>query len=141
MRYIKQFESFFDQTELKKLNKHLIDVIKKFGYENTGYLDNGWETEFDNHSHTIFKIKLSINNFTNHVFIQLEIDAALVDTFAQDLIKYLRQIKGIKILRVDSGVGVNYTIFKIFDKDVDKIINQITKEDLEQFIQSNKFNI
>ena len=38
-------------------------------------------------------------------------------------------------------IGVNYTTFKILDKDVDKIIKQITKEDLEQFISSNKFNI
>ena len=146
MKHIKQFENFFDETELKKLNKHLIDIIKEFGYENKGFLDNGWETEFDNNSKYIFKIKLNINNFdadlTNkNLFIQLEIDAVLIDTFAQNLIEYLTQIKGIKILREDRGVGVNYTIFKIFDEDVDKIINQITKEDLEQFIQSNKFNI
>lgn len=141
MKYIKKFESLLDETELKKLNWHLINVIKKFGYENKGYLDRGWETEFDNNSGYIFKIKLNMNNFSKNLFIQLEINALLIDTFAQNLIKYLTQIKGIKIIREDLKVGVNSVYFKIFDKNVDKIINQITKEDLEQFIQSNKFNI
>lgn len=141
MKHIKQFESFFDETELKKLDWHLINVIKKFGYENKGYLDRGWETEFDNNSNTIFKIKLSINNFTKQLYIQLEVNALLIDTFAQNFIKYLTKIKGIKIIREDLKVGVNSVYFKILDKDVDKIITQITKEDLEQFILSNKFNI
>jgi hypothetical protein len=141
MRYIKQFESFFDETELKKLNQHLINVIKKFGYENAGFLDSGWETVFDNNSGVIFKIKLKINNFTNRVFIELVVNAALIDTFAQNLIKYLTQIKGIKFVREDKGVGTNWVYFNILDKDVDKIIKQITKDDLEKFISSNKFNI
>ena len=153
MKYIKQYENFEDQIELKKLLSHLISIIKEYGYTEQNYIQTGtWETEFHNKESVLkdskyaFGIKMNIDYFSKRPFINFEISVPLriSDPFAIFFLTYLKTIKGMKILKekhITIFSGIDKIFFKILDKDVDKIIRQITKEDIDSKLELIKYNI
>lgn len=146
MKYLKQFENFSNETELKKLLSHLISVIKEFEYQEKNYLDRGtWETEFYKDSKYSFRIKMKIDIFTKKPYINLKITIPLkfLDPFVNAFGEYLKTIKDMTLIRERENLPwkISELEFKILDKDVNKIISQITKEDIEFKLLNNKFNI
>ena len=147
-RFIKMYESFFDnQDELKKLHSHIILIMNELGYTYENYLDSGsWETEF--YKDTLYSIcfKFKIDTFSKNHFIRMITVISLrnTDPFATFIVKYLKTIKGIKVIKEEYNIGsmpVNDVEFKILDKDVDKIIKQININDIELKFNANKYNL
>lgn len=150
MKYLRIYEHFLNNKDvLKKLHSHIISIINEFGYTHENYLDSGtWETEFyrGEDSTYSFCFKFKIDTFSKNHFIKMIIVMSLrnEDPFATFIVDYLKTIKGIKVIKEEYNIGsllVNDVEFKILDKDVDKIIKRITKEDIELKLNSNKYNL
>ena len=153
MKYIKQFENIENEVELKKLLSHLCSIIKDYGYAEENYIDNGkWETDFHSKESVLkntkyaFGIKLHTDNFYKRPFINLEITVPLriSDPFAIFFMGYLKTIKGMKIIKeehISIFSGIDKIFFKILDKDVDRIIRQINKKDIDSKLELIKYNI
>lgn len=145
---IKKFENFMgdSQKDLKKLLSHLITVIKEFGYKENNYIDNStWETEFYKGSEYSFCIKLKLN-YKNDIDLSLVQSLTNYDNFSNIMSEYLKTIKGVKFIGEEEPVIVNLFIgtrykYSIKNINVDKVINQITKENINLSITSNKYNL
>lgn len=146
MKYLKLFiekNSEYEKRELLiKDSKRLLQFFNKLfeslgydyaGYDYAGYLENNSHTsEYRKSGDYIFSIK-----FYSREKISFEISRSLanIDPIVDALSQIIQTIKGVKIM----NIGVNYISFDI--KNVDNIINNLSKEDLEVMIQSNKFNL
>jgi len=151
MKYIKIFENYDNQAELKKLLSHLISIIKNYEFSEENYLDRGkWETQFYHISKNdiagkyVFSIILSINNFSRYPFIDLIIKGKNND-FAIFFKEYLKTLTGIKIIKDEILFPTTLMTVKceynINNKDVNKVIKQITKENIDLQLNANKYNL
>lgn len=149
MKYLSIYEDFFNyDTELKKLLIHLTSIIKKYEFREENYLDRGkWETHFYTISKNniageyVFNIILSINNFSRYPFIDLIVTGNDND-FAIFFKEYLKTITGIKIIRDEILFSTAWRCeYKINNKDVNKVIKQITKENIDLQLNANKYNL
>lgn len=149
MRYIKMYEDINEyERDLKKLLSHFISIIEEFGYNGKNYLDRRtWETEYYKGPEYSFCIKLKLDILSKNHDIDLSLIQSLVvdDDFSVQLAEYLKTINGIKFIREDDNpfgnkLGTRYE-YRIKGGNIDKIISQITKEDIELKTMSNKYNL
>ena len=152
MKYIKIFENYDNQAELKKLLSHLISIIKNYEFREENYLDRGkWETQFYHISKNdiagkyVFSIILSprifTNNFSRYPFIDLIIKGNNND-FAIFFKEYLKTLTGIKIIKDEILFSTVWRCeYNINNKDVNKVIKQITKENIDLQLNANKYNL
>ena len=148
MKYIKLYDSEFskartpvsDMDELKKLLSHLRKILEELGWEYEGYLDG---RKFD----AQFSMSLGEDRFKNmfHVFIYSELGGKILeikrhkkDEKSKFLEDYLMTINGIEEDYYDQNI---ITSCSFWINDVDEIIKQISKDNIELFIDTKNFNL
>lgn len=147
---IKIFEDFEKtDVELKKLISYFQTFIESFGYTVQNYLDRRtWEMEFFNSPSYSFCMKMKIDMFSKNYDIDLTLINSLAtdDPFSIQLAEYLKTISGIKFIREEHNpfgnkLGTKYEYSIKGNINIDKIINQLNKEDFELKTSSNKYNL
>ena len=132
MKYIKLFENQDNIDICKMLLSHLTKVFNQLDYDYYNYLVYGlYETEFqDSNKENLFKF--IYDPYTKHFSIRL-FDSTDEVLFIPE---YFKTITGLKF---QDTKYFNRYIYDILD--VDKAIEQISKEDFELKFTSNKYNI
>jgi len=149
MKYLKYYEDLDTiESDLKKLLSHLASIIKEFGYDESNYKDGRtWETEFYKGPQYSFCIKLKVDFFskTHDIDLSLIQSIAVDDEFSIQLAEYFKTIGGINFISEDSNpfgktLGSKYE-YSIKGGNIDNIIKQITKENIELKTTANKYNL
>jgi len=131
MKYIKLFENQDNIDICKMLLSHLTNTFEEIGYDYNNYLVYGlYETEFDKNKENLFKFIYDAH--TKQFSIRL-FDMADEVLFIPE---YFKTITGLKF---QDTKYFNRYIYDIID--IDKAIEQISKEDFELKFTSNKYNI
>lgn len=146
MKFLKTYDNYIpteyelNLQKLKILIKHFTEIIEKLGFNYENYIDKQkYEVEFNHNFEYIFYLSMEIDIF-KHDNIILKIKNSLKHNFSIVLfiIEYLKNINGIKFINYDNNFTYTYQI-KI--KDVDKIINQVTIEDIKYKLEGDKYNL
>lgn len=150
MKYIKVYEDINEiESDLKKLLSHFISVLSSFDYDYKSFLDRReWQTEFYKGPEYSFCIEMKVDIFTKKHDIDLSLVQSLAtdDEFSFQFSEYLKSINGIKFIKEEKNpfktnkLG-NVYYYTIKGGNVNNIIKQITKEDIELKIMSNKYNL
>ena len=143
MKYIKTYEDSFDDNprlpDLLKLITYLKKVFQGFGYTLDDWYRNidMYELYFNFKKGRAFDI---IGDYsTTLIFLKVVMRIASTDDILAKFIpEYFKTIDGLKLYREDKDFFT--TTFQIVG-DVDDIISQITKEDIETKIESIKYNL
>ena len=152
MKYIRIYENYNDETEIKKLLTHLISIIKSYGFREENWLDNRcWETQFYIDNTYIFRIALKLNIFSSSIRLDvIEGDAPALplvefestSDFFNFFIKLLKTINGVTLIEVEEYFSdLKRYEYKIDNKNVDTVIKLLTKENFKIAKNSNKYNI
>ena len=139
MKYLKKYENINPRLDdLKKLLDHLTKVIKRFGYDYSNFFEHfKYEVEFRNEKELVFTIEGDFSVSLIYLSVNLRI-GSFDDDLSKFFSEYFKTIDGLTLYNESSSFFV--TTFRI-DGDVNEIIKQITKEDIEMKYQGNKFNI
>jgi len=134
MKYIKTFERVEKTKDLKKLFNHLVDVFSEYyAYQIQKYQNVIKEVLFYNtESKFVFSLKISFED--RHLIVSAN---DITTGICSYILHYFDTINGIK--RLEKGTHRNY--YSIMGKNVDNIINQISKDDFELKHSVSKFNI
>jgi len=151
MKYLKTFEAIdrvkildFNDTfvnQIKKLYSHLINIFDDLGYDYNNYYDNGsYETLF-NYDNVDERFKLTLNPKNQTLEVEISESNLLYIT------NYFKTIDGLSEIR-SSDIYSHQTrsiftaeiIFKI-TKNIDYIISQISKDDFQLKMNTNKYNL
>jgi len=141
MKYIKKYEDLnlaheFDINESKRLLSHLIKIFNEIGYDNSNYYDRGkHESEFFENSHFLFLISVEAK-YQKILSITISILGNRNETVSF-IPKYFDSISGLKKLHNSLSDVFDYEIIG----DVDDIIDQISTDNFEIKINSNKYNL
>lgn len=126
------FEKHWTEEEIQpvKLIEKLINIFKKLGFEERYVNQNNYDvTYFDLNNETIFYIKGGLGR-NKIAFNSLGEDFTLF----KKLRNYFRTIDGLNIEDY-------FFYFDIIIEDFDKVMSQITFEDMELKMNSEKYNI
>jgi len=129
----KIFEKYWTEEEIKptKLIQHLVKIFEHFGYSPSYHGTDNNVTYFEKDDDTDFYIKGGLGSKT------LVYQILQQNDFTLFFPKYLSTISG---LSLDFYVkGSNF--LEIFLKDIDKVIDQITIDDIEMNLSVKKYNL
>jgi len=140
MRYIRTFEDSFGKNprlhDLYKIINYLKILFQDFGYEyNRGYSIN--ELEFKNKKGRVFDINGDYSTTLIFLSVVMRIESTN-DILANFIPEYFKTIDGLKLYREDNDFFS--TTFQIVG-DVDDIISQITKDDIEMKLKTKSYNL
>ena len=139
MKYLKLYEEITNTRlpDLKKLLDHLVEVFTNIGYYHNNFLSDELETHFvtKDSGSRIFDL---LGDYSS-AFIIIKIIIRIASNATDKQIpEYFKTIDGLKLYSEDKDWYS--TTFQIVG-DVDDIISQITKEDIETKIESIKYNL
>jgi len=140
MRYIKVFEDFDDNprlSDLLKLLKHLKYIFQDFGYQLEFWNNDKYESYFKNKKGRVFDIIGDYSSQLIFLKVVMRIESPN-DTLAKFIPEYFKTIDGLKLYREDKDFFT--TTFQIVG-DVDDIISQITKDDIEIKLKTKSYNL
>jgi hypothetical protein len=144
MRYIKTYEDSENieelKKDLKKLLLHIRRILNNYYSSTVDFGDDQYSIYFSNISvptQRVIDIQGEFSSSLTFLSITLRI-GSIYDDFPKFLQEYFKTISGLELY--NESPSFYNTQFKITG-DMDDIINQISKEDIEIKSNSNKYNI
>ena len=143
MKYLKRFESLSDEYkyeyEIKKLLTHIIKVFVELGFDYNNWYDRGeYETIFKKDSTRAFNI--TINPYRKTLKLELSYNYQYMYDYFKSLSGLVETSSTPVIMR-----SMNMYVKHIINFDIkwkpSKLIKQISKEDFEMKMNSNKYNL
>jgi hypothetical protein len=147
MKHLKIYENYIPSEydvnleKLKILLKHFRIVLEEFGFNYRNYVDgHTYEIEFDDQNDDyVFYLNMKIDSFQkNNIILQFKKSLAHKNNIVTFITEYLKNINGIKFISYDNSHTYTYYINI---KDVDKLINQISVNDINFKLNANNYNI
>jgi hypothetical protein len=134
MKYIKTYE---DNKELNKIISRFIEVLPKFGFDYSSYGSYGnLSTEFflDN----VWKFTLATNVDVRPEQLKIYPHPYAIEN--QFMIDFLKSLDGLKLINSIDSIRFQTYTFEVVG-NIDHIIIQITKENMEYFMSVGKYNL
>lgn len=143
MIHLKLFEDLNPKLdELKLLYSHLIDIMKDFGYDYSGYYDRGkYSAEFSINLQHILILEISVHFGKQYI----QINRMSSDDQTEVFPEYLKTIKGLKNTENRSLNKIIEEYNFIVTGKIQSIIKRINKEDIEKLSdllnRKNEYNL
>lgn len=147
MKFLKEYQNYIpteydvNLEKLKMLLNHFTSIFIEFDFNYRNYFKGQtYEVEYDDlNDDYIFYLGMKINLFKrNEIVLQIKKSLSQKNKIVNFITEYLKNINGIKFISYDNSHTYTYYINV---KDVDKLINQISVDDIEFKMDANKYNI
>ena len=147
MKFLKTYEDYIPSEydvnleKLKILLKHFTIVLENFGFKSRNYVDgHTYEVEFDNPNDIyIFYLSMKVDFFLkNNIILEIKKSLSQKNNIVIFITEYLKNMNAIKYISYDNDYTYTYHVHV---KDVDKLINQISVNDIKFKLNVKEYNI